>query len=159
MKRFLSILLENESGSLSRVVGLFSQRGYNIESLNVAPTEDPSISKMTVQTIGNEKVIAQIEKQLKKNINVLNVFEIKKKKHLQKEIILIKININNTEKEEILEIIKIFQGKIILKKNICNIIQLSETHENINKFLKLIEKKTNILELTRSGIISITKLK
>ncbi|XRX43264.1 MAG: acetolactate synthase small subunit [Buchnera aphidicola (Tetraneura sorini)] len=159
MKRFLSILLENESGSLSRVVGLFSQRGYNIESLNVAPTEDPSISKMTVQTIGNEKVIAQIEKQLQKNINVLNVFEIKKNKHLQKEIILIKINIINKEKKEILEIIKTFQGKIVLKKNICNIIQLSETHENINKFLKLIEEKTSILELTRSGIISVTKLK
>ncbi|CAL4042582.1 Acetolactate synthase isozyme 3 small subunit [Buchnera aphidicola (Tetraneura ulmi)] len=156
MKRFLSILLENESGSLSRVIGLFSQRGYNIESLNVAPTEDPSISKMTVQTIGNKKIIAQIEKQLKKNINVLNVYEIKKK-HIQKEIILIKINIEKEEKK-ILEIIEKFQGKIILKKNLYNIIQLSETNENIDKFLNLIKKKTNILELTRSGIISITKL-
>ena len=91
MRRILSVLLENESGALSRVIGLFSQRGYNIESLTVAPTDDPTLSRMTIQTVGDEKVLEQIEKQLHKLVDVLRVSELGQGAHVEREIMLVKI--------------------------------------------------------------------
>ncbi|VFS36188.1 acetolactate synthase 3 regulatory subunit [Escherichia coli] len=90
MRRILSVLLENESGALSRVIGLFSQRGYNIESLTVAPTDDPTLSRMTIQTVGDEKVLEQIEKQLHKLVDVLRVSELGQGAHVEREIMLVK---------------------------------------------------------------------
>ncbi|SQB26178.1 acetolactate synthase 3 regulatory subunit [Citrobacter koseri] len=86
MRRILSVLLENESGALSRVIGLFAQRGYNIESLTVAPTDDPTLSRMTIQTVGDEKVLEQIEKQLHKLVDVLRVSELGQGAHVEREI-------------------------------------------------------------------------
>jgi acetolactate synthase-1/3 small subunit len=91
MRRILSVLLENESGALSRVVGLFSQRGYNIESLTVAPTDDPTLSRMTIQTVGDAKVLEQIEKQLHKLVDVLRVNELVQGAHVEREIMLVKL--------------------------------------------------------------------
>lgn len=158
MKRILLILLENESGALSRVIGLFSQRGYNIDSLTVAPTEDSSLSKITILTHGNQKTIEQIEKQLKKLIDVFKVVDIKKECYIEREIILLNLKItNNIQKLKIKKITEKYQGKIIRITSNIYTIQITENHKNINIFLEKIKKSFYILELSRSGIISIKK--
>ncbi|QCI23240.1 acetolactate synthase small subunit [Buchnera aphidicola] len=158
MKRIISILLENESGALSRVVGLFSQRGYNIESITVAPTEDSSISKMTIQTEGDEKVIEQIEKQLHKLIDVLQVTEIEYENHLEREIILIKIkSITSSTRKELKQITDIFQGIIVNVTSLHYTVQLSGTSNKINSYLAVIRDISEIIEISRSGIISISR--
>src|SRR5699024_4815563 len=101
MRRILSVLLENESGALSRVIGLFSQRGYNIESLTVAPTDDPTLSRMTIQTVGDEKVLEQIEKQLHKLVDVLRVSELGQGAHVEREIMLVKIQASGYGRDEV----------------------------------------------------------
>ncbi|XBC38910.1 MAG: acetolactate synthase small subunit [Buchnera aphidicola (Melaphis rhois)] len=158
MKRIISILLENESGALSRVVGLFSQRGYNIESITVAPTEDSSISKMTIQTEGDEKVIEQIEKQLHKLIDVLQVTEIEHENHLEREIILIKIkSITSSTRKELKQITDIFQGIIVNVTSLHYTVQLSGTSNKIDSYLAVIRDISEIIEISRSGIISISR--
>jgi len=158
MKRIISVLLENESGALSRVVGLFSQRGYNIESITVAPTEDSSISKITIQTMGDKKIIEQIEKQLHKLIDVLRVTEIEYENHLEREIILIKIKstTSNTRKE-IKQITDIFEGIIVNVTSLYYIIQLSGTSNKIDSYLAVIRNISEIIEISRSGVISISR--
>ncbi|CAL4320985.1 Acetolactate synthase isozyme 3 small subunit [Buchnera aphidicola (Eriosoma grossulariae)] len=157
MRKILSILLENESGALSRVIGLFSQRNYNIESVTVAPTDNPTISKMTIQTIGEEKVIEQIEKQLHKLIDVLSVIKIDKKTHIEIETMLVKVQKNQKNQSEIYRITNIFQGKIVNMTTCTYVIQLSESSEKIDIFINLIKEISKILEIVRSGIIGITK--
>ncbi|ANF17302.1 acetolactate synthase 3 regulatory subunit [Buchnera aphidicola (Schlechtendalia chinensis)] len=158
MKRIISVLLENESGALSRVVGLFSQRGYNIESITVAPTEDSSISKITIQTMGDKKIIEQIEKQLHKLIDVLRVTEIEYENHLEREIILIKIKstTSNTRKE-IKQITDIFEGIIVNVTSLYYIIQLSGTSNKIDSYLAVIRNISEIIEISRSGVIGISR--
>ncbi|XBC44566.1 MAG: acetolactate synthase small subunit [Buchnera aphidicola (Schlechtendalia peitan)] len=158
MKRIISVLLENESGALSRVVGLFSQRGYNIESITVAPTEDLSISKITIQTIGDTKVIEQIEKQLHKLIDVLRVTEIEHENHLEREIILIKVkSTTNDTRKELKQITDIFQGIIVSVTSLNCIIQLSGTSNKLDSYLAVIRDIFEIIEISRSGIISIPR--
>ncbi|WP_343192333.1 acetolactate synthase small subunit [Buchnera aphidicola (Formosaphis micheliae)] len=158
MKRILSILLENESGALSRVVGLFSQRGYNIESLTVAPTADSSLSHINIQTIGNDQIIKKIEKQLHKLINVLKVIEIGNIDHIEREIMLIKINSTNSNIEKIKKHTDMFQGHIIYTDSNIHIIQISGSSDQTNTFLNLINNITNITEVSRSGIIGMSKI-
>ncbi|QTM69294.1 acetolactate synthase small subunit [Buchnera aphidicola (Hormaphis cornu)] len=157
MRKILLLLLENESGALSRVIGLFSQRGYNIESLNVVPTEDPTLSQITIQTVGDEKVLQQIEKQLHKLIDVLKVLVIKEKLYIEREIILIKVPHNPHKNLEIDRITKIFQGKIIQMNISSYIIQISGNTKKINAFLTVIKTITEILEISRSGTIHISQ--
>ncbi|WP_343153902.1 acetolactate synthase small subunit [Buchnera aphidicola (Mindarus keteleerifoliae)] len=157
MKRILSILLENESGSLSRVIGLFSQRGYNIESLTVSTTEDPSLSQLTIQTVGDEKILEQIGKQLHKLIDVLKVSEINTIDCIEREIILIKTGNICKKKRRIKDIVDIFEGKIISLTTKGYIIQITGSSKKINAFLELIKKYINILDLSRSGIIRINR--
>ncbi|CAL4320869.1 acetolactate synthase small subunit [Buchnera aphidicola] len=155
MRRILSILLENESGALSRVIGLFSQRGYNIESLTVAPTEDSSLSQLTIQTVGDEKVIEQIGKQLHKLIDVLKVSEVNDTDYIEREIILIKTGNICKKKGKIKDIVDIFRGQIISLTTEGYIIQITGSSKKINSFLELIRKYVNIVDLSRSGIIGI----
>lgn len=157
MKKILSILLENESGSLSRVIGLFSQRGYNIESLTVAPTEDATVSRMTIQTICNETSIEKIKKQLHKLIDVLQVVEIRRNPHVEREIILIKINNTDSHKEEIKRTTEIFRGQIVSMTTAGYIIQLSGTSNKIDAFLKIIREISKITEIARSGIVGVSR--
>nr|AAF13792.1 acetohydroxy acid synthase small subunit [Buchnera aphidicola] len=158
MKRIISVLLENESGALSRVVGLFSQRGYNIESITVAPTEDSSISKITIQTMGDKKIIEQIEKQLHKLIDVLRVTEIEYENHLEREIILIKNQkYNSNTRKEIKQITDIFEGIIVKLTSLYYIIQLSGTSNKIDSYLAVIRNISEIIEISRSGVISISR--
>lgn len=157
MRRILSILLENESGALSRVIGLFSQRGYNIETITLAPTEDPTLSKMTIQTVGNEKAIEQIEKQLHKLIDVLRVVQIAQSSHIEREIILLKVQINNYRRDDIKHITEVFRGQIVDITSTTYILQLSGTTKKIDSFLKIIRNISEVIEVTRSGIVGITR--
>lgn len=158
MRRILSILLENESGALSRVIGLFSQRGYNIETITLAPTEDASLSKMTIQTTGNEKAIEQIEKQLYKLIDVLRVTQINPLSNIiEREIMLLKVQINNYKRDDIKHITEVFRGQIVDITSNTYILQISGTTKKINSFLKIIRNVSDIIEVTRSGIIGIAR--
>ncbi|XBC42481.1 MAG: acetolactate synthase small subunit [Buchnera aphidicola (Meitanaphis elongallis)] len=158
MKRIISVLLENESGALSRVVGLFSQRGYNIESITVAPTEDSSLSKITIQTIGDEKIIEQIEKQLHKLIDVLRVTEIEHDNYLEREIILVKIkSTTSSTRKELKHITDIFQGIIVNVTSLHYTIQLSGTSNKLDSYLAVIRDISEIIEISRSGIISVSR--
>ncbi|CAL4042532.1 Acetolactate synthase isozyme 3 small subunit [Buchnera aphidicola (Takecallis arundicolens)] len=157
MKHMLLILLENEPGSLSRVVGLFSQRGYNIESITVSPTEDMTISSVTIQTNGDTKTVEQIEKQLHKLINVLKVTQINQNNYIEREIALIKIQNSGYALEQSKIIIETFNGKIIdIIPNIYTI-EITGSSKKINIFLNIIKKISTIIEISRSGIIGIVR--
>ncbi|CAL4326289.1 acetolactate synthase small subunit [Buchnera aphidicola] len=157
MRRILSILLENESGALSRVIGLFSQRGYNIETITLAPTEDPTLSKMTIQTVGDEKAIEQIEKQLHKLIDVLRVAQIGQSSYIEREIMLLKVQINNYKKDDVKHITEVFRGQIVDITSTSYILQLSGKTKKLDSFLKIIRNMSEVIEVTRSGIVGISR--
>ncbi|QCI19306.1 acetolactate synthase small subunit [Buchnera aphidicola] len=155
MKRTLSLILENEPGSLSRVVGLFSQRGYNIDSINVSTTNDITLSNVFIQTRGDENTIKQIQKQLKKLINIISVIEISENAHISRQISLIKVKIIDSRNEEIKKNCKIFKAEIIYVSHSYYIIQITGTPEKIKSFISKIEIISKILEICTSGIIGI----
>ncbi|MGB5601924.1 MAG: acetolactate synthase small subunit, partial [Gammaproteobacteria bacterium] len=113
MRHIISLLLENESGALSRVAGLFSARAYNIESLSVAPTDDPSLSRMTIVTNGTEEIIEQINKQLNKLIDVVKLIDMTADVHVERELMLIKVNATDSERDEVKRLVDIFHGRVI----------------------------------------------
>lgn len=158
MRHIISVILENEPGALSRVVGLFSQRGYNIDSLTVAPTQESSLSRITIQIVSNDNTLEQIKKQLNKLIDVVRVNELKKIHILEREIMLLKISIKDVLREEINHIIKNFFAKIVDIKLNFYIIQITGNNKKLNNFIDKISKITKIIEVVRSGIITISKL-
>jgi acetolactate synthase-1/3 small subunit len=153
MKRVLSMLVENKPGALARVVGLFHQRGYNIESLNVAPVDDGSYSRLTVATRGTESAVEQIMKQINKLIDIIKVADLTEGDHHELELALIKLNklknISNLK-----NIIKEFNGKIIKTDNSTCVISVTGTSIDINNLLKSL-KKYKIIEIVRSGSIGL----
>ncbi|SIP72341.1 Acetolactate synthase isozyme 3 small subunit [Xenorhabdus innexi] len=157
MRRILSVLLENESGALSRVVGLFSQRGYNIESLTVAPTEDPTLSRMTIQTKGDAKVLEQIEKQLHKLVDVLRVNELTAGAHVEREIMLVKLQASGYGREEIKRSTDIFRGQIVDVTSSLYTVQLVGTSEKLDAFLDAVREVAEIVEVARSGIVGVAR--
>ena len=157
MRRILSVILENEFGALSRVVGLFSQRGYNIESLTVAPTDDPTLSRMTIQTVGDEKILEQIEKQLHKLLDVLRVNELGQSAYVEREIMLVKIQAHSYSREEVKRTTEIFRGQIVDVTSILYTVQLSGTSEKLDAFLNIVRDGAKIVEIVRSGIIGISR--
>ena len=157
MRRILSVLLENESGALSRVVGLFSQRGYNIESLAVAPTEDPTLSRITIQTIGDEKVLEQIEKQLHKLVDVLRVNELGQSAFVEREVMLVKIIAEGAAREEIKRCADIYRGQIVDVSPRFYTVQLVGCAEKLDAFLTAVRAVTEIAEVVRSGVIGISR--
>ncbi|WP_343183259.1 acetolactate synthase small subunit [Buchnera aphidicola (Neophyllaphis podocarpi)] len=157
MKRVLSILLENESGALSRVIGLFSQRGYNIESMTVAPTEDHTMSRITILTVGKSQVLEQIEKQLHKLIDVLRIQNFSQGEYVEREIMLVKIKTNENIREEIKRNTEIFRGNIVDLTSDIYTVQLSGNSNKLDAFLKIIREISDIIEIVRSGIIGITR--
>ena len=153
MRHIISVLLENESGALSRVAGLFSARSFNIESLSVAPSEDETTSRMTIVTSGNDSVIEQIVKQLDKLIDVIEVSEITSNEHLEREIAFVKINVDSIEKSMMEKISKNEFLKIHKTNNNEIIIECVDSPKNINTFLESIN---NIAEkIVRSGSVGI----
>ena len=156
MRRILSILLENEAGALSRIVGLFSQRGYNIDSLTVANTDDPSLSRITLTTHGDQKVLEQITKQVNKLVDVLKVRELTENAHVEREIVLIKIFAeNNEQREEVKRAADIFRGQIVDVASRVYTVQLLGTTEKIDAFVEVMKQNASIIETVRSGVVGI----
>ena len=155
-RRILSLLMENEAGALSRVVGLFSQRGYNIETLNVAPTNDKSLSLLTLTTIGDERKIEQITKQLNKLIDVIKLVDLTEGSHIERESMLIKVRATGAMREEIKRTTDIFRGQIVDVNSTLYTIQLIGTQQKLDAFIEAV-KDANILEVVRSGVSGIAR--
>ena len=150
MRHIISILIENEPGALSRVVGLFSARGYNIESLSVAPTEDPSLSRMTIVTIGSDDVIEQITKHLNRLVEVVKVFDLTEGPHIERELMMIKVRAVGKEREELMRTTDIFRGRIIDVTDKSFTIELTGDGAKLDAFIESIDR-ASILETVRSG--------
>ena len=142
--------MENEAGALSRVAGLFSSRGYNIESLTVAATEDPTLSRMTLVTTGSDDVIEQITKQLNKLIEVVKVIDLSEGNHIERELMLIKVRATGKDREEIKRLADIFRGRIIDATDRSYTIELTGTGSKLDAFIEAIERGA-ILETVRTG--------
>ncbi|MEM7253611.1 MAG: acetolactate synthase small subunit [Pseudomonadota bacterium] len=156
MQRIISLLLENEPGALSRVAGLFSARGYNIESLSVAPTEDPSVSRMTLVTgDDDDAIIEQITKQLNKLVDVIKLMDLTEGRFVEREMLLIKVRAaSNNAKEDIHRLTDIFRGRILDVSNSTYIIELTGTREKLDAYVDALDHK-NILEVVRSGAMGV----
>jgi len=154
MRHIISLLMENEAGALSRVASLFSARGYNIESLTVAPTEDPSMSRMTLVTRGSEEIIEQITKQLNKLIDVIRLVDLSEGAHIEREMMLIKVSAVAEDREEVKRLADIFRGRIIDVTDYSYVIELTGTSDKLDAFIRALGSKT-ILEVVRSGVSGI----
>jgi acetolactate synthase-1/3 small subunit len=154
MRHIISILLENEAGALSRVAGLFSARGYNIETLTVAPTEDLSLSRLTIVTSGSDEVIEQITKQLNKLIDVIKVVDLSEAAHIERELMLIKVRAAGKDREEVKRLADIFRGRIIDVTESTYVIELTGTSAKLDAFLQAIDTGL-ILETVRTGVSGI----
>ena len=150
MRHIISLLLENEAGALSRVSGLFSARGYNIESLTVAPTEDPTLSRMTIVTTGSDDVIEQITKQRNKLVDVVKVFDLSDGEHIERELMLVKVRAAGKDRDEMKRMAEIFRGRIIDVTDKSYTIELTGTGSKLDAFLSAIERSA-ILETVRTG--------
>ena len=156
MRRILSVLLENEPGALSRVVGLFSQRGYNIETLNVAPTEDESLSRLTVTTRGDELKIEQITKHLNKLIDVVKVVDLSEGAHVERDLLLVKVRAVGVHRDEVKRTTDIFRGQIIDVGPSSYVIQLTGPTDKLDSFLSALSE-TEVLEVVRSGVAGMAR--
>ena len=150
MRHVISILLENEAGALSRVAGLFSARAYNIESLTVAPTEDESLSRMTLVTSGSDDVIEQITKQLNKLIEVVKVVDLSEAPHIERELMLIKVRAVGKDRDEAKRLCDIFRGRILDVTDSTYTIELTGTGAKLDAFVQSLDK-SSILEAARTG--------
>ncbi|AAU37925.1 MULTISPECIES: acetolactate synthase small subunit [Basfia] len=157
MRRILSVLLENESGALSRVVALFSQRAFNIESLTVAPTDDPTLSRMTIEASGDEAILEQIEKQLHKLVDVFKVINLSDCEHVEREVMLLKLRATGSTRDEIKRLTDIFRGQIVDVTTKSYTIQLAGTKDKLNAFVSAVKEETTIIEIVRSGLISLSR--
>ncbi|MCK2095601.1 acetolactate synthase small subunit [Thauera aromatica] len=154
MRHVISLLIENESGALSRVSGLFSARGYNIESLTVAPTEDFSMSRMTIVTSGSDDIIEQITKQLNKLVEIVKVVDISEAAHIERELMLVKIRATCKDREEVKRTADIFRARIIDVTDASYVVELTGNQSKLDAFLGAIDPAL-ILETVRSGVCGI----
>lgn len=157
MRRIISLLIENESGALSRVVGLFAQRAYNIETLTVAPTDDPTLSRMTIVTHGDERVIEQITKQLNKLVDVLKVTELSDGDHVEREIVLVKVRADGANRAEVKRTVDIFRGQIVDVNPHLYTVQLIGTSDKLDAFIRNMSESTEVVEVVRSGVCGIAR--
>jgi len=151
MKHVISILLENEPDALSRVVGLFSARGYNIETLTVAPTEDATLSRMTIVSVGSDEIIEQITKHLNRLIDVVKVVDLSEGPHIERELMLIKVRAVGKEREEMKRMADIFRGRIIDVTDKAYTIELTGDQGKIEAFIGALDRSA-ILETVRTGV-------
>jgi acetolactate synthase-1/3 small subunit len=156
MQHTISILVSNRFGVLSRISGLFSGRGYNIESLNVAETNDPNISRMTIVTRGDDKVIEQITKQLNKLVDILKVVDLTQEKFIDREMVLVKMNAEPRVREEILRIVEIFRAKVVDVSPATYTIEITGDEGKIKGMLDML-KPLGIKEIVRSGRIALSR--
>lgn len=156
MRHIISILMENESGALSRVAGLFSARGYNIESLCVAPTSDETLSRMTLVTSGDEQVIEQIIKQLNKLVDVVKVQDMQDSVHIERELMLIKVQAQDSMREEVYRLADIFRGQIIDVTESSYTIQMTGPGHKLDAFIEALGA-IPVVEVVRSGALGIAR--
>ena len=156
MRHILSLLLENEAGALSRVAGLFSARGFNIESLTVAPTQDPTISRMTLVTSGSDEIVEQITKHLNKLVDVIKVIDLSESRHIERELMLIKLQAKDAGREEIKRLVDIFRGRIIDVTENTYTVEMTGNGEKLDAFIQALDEKV-ILEVVRSGVSGIVR--
>ncbi len=154
MRHIISLLMENEAGALSRVAGLFSARGYNIESLTVAPTEESTLSRMTIVTSGSDAVIEQITKQLNKLIDVVSVMDLSEGDHIERELMLVKTRAEGCAREELKRLTDIFRGRILDVSEHTYTIELTGSMTKLDSFLDAIGRDL-ILETVRTGVSGI----
>ena len=157
MRHIISVLMENESGALSRVAGLFTARGYNIETLSVAPTDDPSISRMTLITSGTDEVVQQITKQLNKLVDVIKLIDLTEFMHIEREMMLIKVKADvNALRNEVRSLAEVFRGHIIDVTSTTYTIELTGTSDKLSAFVRALPM-SSVLEVVRSGPLGITR--
>lgn len=154
MRHLISVLIENESGALSRVVGLFSARDYNIDALSVAPTEDKTLSRMTILTSGNDHMIEQITKQLNKLVEVVKVIDLNEGRYVERELMLVKVRAQGKERDEILRLTEVYRGHIIDVAEKSYTIELTGTSEKLDSFQENLGKGV-IIEVVRTGAAGI----
>jgi len=157
MRHIISMLVENESGALSRISGMFTARGYNIECLAVAPTDDPSVSRLTLVTVGEDQIIEQIIKQLNKLLDVIKVVDMTEGRHIEREMMLIKVTAGVAEqREEFKRLTDIFRGRVLDVTEKIYTIEMTGTSDKLDAFIDAIGA-SNILEVVRSGVIGISR--
>ena len=156
MRHIIAVLLENEAGALSRVVGLFAQRNYNIETLTVAPTEDPTLSRLTLTTIGDDEKIEQIMKHLYKIVEVVKVVDLSEADHVERELMLVKVRAEGAQRAEVKRTADIFRGQIIDVSPTGYTVQISGPSDKLDAFIRAVGK-ISILEVVRSGVSGISR--
>ena len=156
MRRIISVLMENEPGALSRVVGLFSQRNYNIDSLTVAPTEDKSLSRLTLTTSGDERRIEQITKHLNKLVDVVKLVDLTEGAHIERELMLIKVKASGAQRGEVKRTTDIFRGQIVDLTNSVFSIQMTGTSDKLDAFITALGEN-GVLEVARTGVSGISR--
>lgn len=156
MRHIISILMENEPGALSRVVGLFSQRNYNIESLTVAPTEDHTLSRLTLTTVGDDRKIEQITKHLNKIIDVVKLVDLTEGAHIERELMLIKVKAAGTQRSEIMRTVEIFRGQVVDMTPSVYTVQLTGTSDKLDAFITAVGN-SNVMEVARTGVSGIAR--
>lgn len=154
-KHTISLLLENESGALSRVAGLFSARAYNIESLSVAPTDDATLSRMTIVTSGTEEIIEQIQKQLNKLVDVVKLVDLTESAHIERELMLLKVEATGSARDEVKRLVDIFNGQIVDVTDTTYTVEITNTCEKLDSFISSLSS-IKIHEVVRSGAIGIS---
>jgi acetolactate synthase I/III small subunit len=157
MRHIISILLQNEAGALARVANMFSSRGYNIESLNVAPTADETVSRLTLVTTGSETVIDQIEKQLGKLVDVVDIADMTKSDHIERELALFKLHAANGAREKLAPIIEQFGARVLSDADEHTTVELVGGSQDIDRFLKRTAQVADIVTLVRSGAMAVLR--
>jgi acetolactate synthase I/III small subunit len=156
MRHTVSVLVENKFGVLTRVAGLFSGRGYNIDTLNVAPTQQANTSRMTIVTVGDDATLDQIVKQLNKLVNVLEVVDFRESQFIDRELVLVRVTVNTKTRAEIMQMTDIFRAKIVDVQPKSLTIEITGDESKIDKFLRLMNT-FGVLELTRTGKIALAR--
>jgi acetolactate synthase I/III small subunit len=157
MRHIIGILLQNESGALARVAGLFSSRGYNIESLSVAITDDPALSRITLVTTGSATVVQQIANQLNKLIDVVAVDDMTGDDHLERELALIKLRIRSEQRLAVREMVERAGGRILSDANDCHIVEIASSEAAINELARQLAALADLLEIVRSGVLGVSR--
>jgi len=156
MRHTISVLVENKFGALTRIAGLFSGRGYNIDTLNVGPTHDPNTSRMTIVTRGDDATLEQIVKQLNKLVDVLQVQDFREGEYVDRELILIKVSVDSKSRAEVMQITDIFRAKIVDVQPASLTIEITGDESKTEKFVQLM-RTFGVLELTRTGKVALPR--
>ncbi|OGV67168.1 MAG: acetolactate synthase small subunit [Lentisphaerae bacterium RIFOXYA12_FULL_48_11] len=157
MKHIITAMVENQPGVLARIVGLISGRGFNIETLNVAPTQDPTVSQMTIKVPGDDRVLEQVTKQLNKLVDVIKVTDLTQKRYLNRELVLVEVAATSQKRQEIVELMKLLSdAKVVSVQEKSLTIQMTGEQDKIKDFLTLL-KPFRIMDISRSGVIAVAR--